>query len=57
MFSGEMRIGRGNRRTGRKFAPILLWQPQIPQRPDLGSKPATNRLSYGLPETLVEVPA
>jgi hypothetical protein len=47
-----MRIGRGNRSTRRKPAPMPLCPPQIPH--DLGSnpgrrggKPATNRLSYG----------
>jgi hypothetical protein len=49
---GGMRIGRGNRSTGRKPAPVPLCPPQIPH--DLGSNPgrrggklATNRLSYG----------
>jgi hypothetical protein len=49
---GKMRIGRGNRSTGGKPAPVPLCPPQIPH--DLGSnpgrrggKPATNRLSYG----------
>jgi hypothetical protein len=49
---GGMRIGRGNRSTRRKPAPLPLCPPQIPH--DLGSnpgrrdgKPATNRLSYG----------
>jgi hypothetical protein len=49
---GGMRIGRGNRSTRRKPAPVPLCPPQIPH--DLGSKsgrrggkPATNRLSYG----------
>jgi hypothetical protein len=48
---GGMRIGRGNRSTRRKPAPVQLYPPQIPH--DLGSnpgrrggKPATNRLSY-----------
>jgi hypothetical protein len=50
---GGMRIGRGNRSTRRKSAPVTLCPPQIPH-PDLGSNPgrrgvksATNRLSYG----------
>jgi hypothetical protein len=49
---GGMRIGRGNRSTRRKPAPVPLFPPQIPH--DLGSnpgrrsgKPATNRLSHG----------
>jgi hypothetical protein len=49
---GGMRIGRGNRSTWRKPAPMPLCPPQIPS--DLGSnqgrrggKPATNCLSYG----------
>jgi hypothetical protein len=49
---GGMKIGRGNRSTRRKPAPVPLCPPQIPH--DLGSnpgrrggKPATNRLSYG----------
>jgi hypothetical protein len=51
---GGMRIGRGNRSTRRKPAPVPLFPPQIPH--DLtwdrtpgrrGGKPATNRLSYG----------
>jgi hypothetical protein len=49
---GGMRIGKGNRSTRRKPAPVPLCTPQIPH--DLGSnpgrrggKPATNRLSYG----------
>jgi hypothetical protein len=47
---GGMRVGRGNRSTRRKPAPVPLWPPQIPH--DLtwdrrGGKPATNRLSYG----------
>jgi hypothetical protein len=51
---GGMRIGRGNRSTRRKPAPVPLCPPQIPHDKDLGSnqgsrgrKPATNRLSYG----------
>jgi hypothetical protein len=54
---GGMRIGRGNRSTRRKPAPVPLCPPQIPH--DLGSnpgrrggKPATNRLSYGTASTL-----
>jgi hypothetical protein len=51
---GERRIGRGNRSTLRKPAPVPLCPPQIPH--DLppgsnpghcGGKPATSRLSYG----------
>jgi hypothetical protein len=49
---GGMRIGRENRSTRRKHAPVPLCTPQIPH--DLGSnpgrrggKPASNRLSYG----------
>jgi hypothetical protein len=49
---GGMRIGRGNRSTRRKPAPVPLCPPQFPH--DLGSnpgrrggKPATNRLSCG----------
>jgi hypothetical protein len=49
---GGIRIGRGNRSTRRKPAPVPLCPPQVPH--DLGSnpgrrsgKPATNRLSYG----------
>jgi hypothetical protein len=49
---GGMRIGRGNRSTGRKPAPVPLCPPQFPH--DLGSnpgrrdgKPMTNRLSCG----------
>jgi hypothetical protein len=49
---GGIIIGRGNRSTRRKPAPVPLCPPQIPH--DLGSnpgrrggKPATNRLSYG----------
>jgi hypothetical protein len=47
---GGMIIGKGNRSTRRKPAPMPLCPPQIPR--DLagrepGGKPATNRLSYG----------
>jgi hypothetical protein len=49
---GGMRIGRGNRSTRRKPAPMPLCPPQIPH--DLtsnpgrrGGKPEINRLSYG----------
>jgi hypothetical protein len=49
-----MRIGRGNRSTVRKPAPVPLCPPQIPHdltwvrtRALRGGKPATNRLSYG----------
>jgi hypothetical protein len=50
---GGMMIGRGNRSTRRKPAPVPLCPPQTPQAcPDAnpgrrGGKPATNRLSYG----------
>jgi hypothetical protein len=46
-------IGRGNRSTRRKPAPVPLCPPQTPHAcPDAnpgwrGGKPATNRLSYG----------
>jgi hypothetical protein len=45
---GGMRIGRGNRNSRRKPAPVPLCLPDLgsnPGRP--GGKPATNRLSYG----------
>jgi hypothetical protein len=48
-----MMIGRGNRSTRRKPAPVPLCPPQTPYAsPDAkpsrgGGKPATNRLSYG----------
>jgi hypothetical protein len=51
-ISGMM-IGRGNRSTRRKCAPVPLCPPQTPHDcPDAnpgsrGGKPATNRLSYG----------
>jgi hypothetical protein len=47
-------IGRGNRSTRRKPAPVPLYPPQTPTCcPDAdpgrrGGKPATNRLSYGM---------
>jgi hypothetical protein len=50
---GGMMIGRGNRSTQRKPAPVPLCPPQTPHTcPDAnpgrrGGKPATNRLSYG----------
>jgi hypothetical protein len=51
---GGMRIGRGNRSTRRKPAPVPFCPPQNPTWPDPGSnpgrrggKPATSRLSYG----------
>jgi hypothetical protein len=50
---GGMKIGRGNRSTWRKPAPVSLCAPQNPDAcPDAnpgrrGGKPATNRLSYG----------
>jgi hypothetical protein len=50
---GRMKIGRGNRSTRRKPAPVPLCQPQIPHDQTRartpgrrGGKPATNRLSY-----------
>jgi hypothetical protein len=51
---GRMMIGRGNRSTRRKLAPVPLCPPQIPHAcPDAnpgrrGGKTATNRLSYGM---------
>jgi hypothetical protein len=50
--AGGMRIGRGNRNTRRKLAPVSLCPPQIPQYLGLNpgrhsGKPATDRLSYG----------
>jgi hypothetical protein len=49
---GGMRIGRVNRITQRKPAPVPLCPPKVPH--DLrskpgrrGGKPATNHLSYG----------
>jgi hypothetical protein len=48
-----MMIGRGNRSSRRKPAPVPLCPPQNPHAcPDAnagrrGGKPATNRLSYG----------
>jgi hypothetical protein len=50
---GGMTIGRGNRSTQRKPAPVPLCPPQTPHAcPDANpgrrrGKPATNRLSYG----------
>jgi hypothetical protein len=50
---GGMMIGKGNRSTRRKPATVPLFQPQTPHacigaKPGRrGSKPATNRLSYG----------
>jgi hypothetical protein len=50
---GGMMIGRGNRSTRRKPAPVPLCPPQTPHAcPDAnpgrrGGKPVTNRLSYG----------
>jgi hypothetical protein len=57
---GGVRIGRGNRSTRRKPAPVPVRPPQInPTWPDRdsnpgrsGGKPATNRLSYGTPNIL-----
>jgi hypothetical protein len=52
-ISGMM-IGRGNRSTGRKPAPVLLCPPQTPHACSdtnpgrYGGKPATNCLSYGM---------
>jgi hypothetical protein len=52
--NGGMKIGRGNRSTQRKPAPVPLCSPQIPYdltraraRAAALGKPATNRLSYG----------
>jgi hypothetical protein len=50
---GGMMIGRGNRSTRRKPAPVAFYPPQTPHAcPDAnpgrrGGYPATNRLSYG----------
>jgi hypothetical protein len=50
---GGMMIGRGNRSTQRKPAPVPLCLPQTPHACQdanpgrRGGKPATNRLSYG----------
>jgi hypothetical protein len=47
---GGMRIGRGNRSTRRKPAPVPLCPPQIPHHliwDRTRGKPATNHLSYG----------
>jgi hypothetical protein len=50
---GGMMIGKGNRSTRRKTAPVPLCLPQTPHAcPDVNpghrcGKPATNRLSYG----------
>jgi hypothetical protein len=46
---GGMMIGRGNRITRRKPAPVPLCSPQTPEANPghRGGKPATNRLSYG----------
>jgi hypothetical protein len=50
---GGMMIGRGNRSTEGKLAPVALCSPQTPHAcPDAnpcrrGGKPASNRLSYG----------
>jgi hypothetical protein len=50
---GGMMIGRGNRSTRRKPAPVPLCPPQTPHAcPDANpgrrdGKPETNRLSYG----------
>jgi hypothetical protein len=51
---GGMIIGRGNRSTRRKPAPVPLCRPQIPHAArkrtnpgGSGRKPATKRLSYG----------
>jgi hypothetical protein len=51
---GGMMIGKGNRSTRRKPAPLPICPPQTPYAcPDAnlgrcGGKPATNRLSYGM---------
>jgi hypothetical protein len=50
---GEMMIGKGNRSTRRKPAPVPLCPPQTPHASRdanpgrRGEKPATNCLSYG----------
>jgi hypothetical protein len=50
---GGMKIGRGNRSTRRKLAPVPFFPPQIPydqtraQTQAAAVGPATNRLSYG----------
>jgi hypothetical protein len=55
---GGMMIGRGNRITVRKPAPVLLCPLQPPHAcPDAnsgrrGGEPATNRLSYGTTSVL-----
>jgi hypothetical protein len=51
---GEMMIGRENRSTRRKPAPVPLCPPQTPHAcphanlGHRGRKPTTNRLSYGM---------
>jgi hypothetical protein len=48
---GGMTIGRGNRSTQRKPAPVPLCPPHACPHANLGhhgGKPATNRLSYGM---------
>jgi hypothetical protein len=59
---GGMWIGRGNRCTRRKPAPVLLLSTTNPTWPDPGSnpgrrggKPATNRLRYGMATGLMLV--
>jgi hypothetical protein len=58
---GGMKIGRGNRSTRRKPAPVSLCPPQTPHAcPDAnpgrrGGKPATNRLSYGAANSLENI--
>jgi hypothetical protein len=44
---GGMGIDKGNGNTRKKPAPVPLCPPQIPHD-DLGSKPVTNRLSFGM---------
>jgi hypothetical protein len=52
-----MMVGKGNRSTRRKPAPVPLCPPQTPHAcPDAnsgrrGGKPATKRLSYGTAKT------
>jgi hypothetical protein len=59
---GGMRIGRGNRNTRRKPAPVPLCPPQIPHdltRHRTRVAAATNRLSYGtdVPDPWLDVKA
>jgi hypothetical protein len=63
-YDGEicgMMIGRGNRSTRRKPAPVPLCPPQIPHAcPDAnpgrrGGNPGTNRLSYDKAKALLRL--